>query len=347
MLKTEILRIDPHQPEPPLIEKAASVLLSGGLVVFPTETVYGLGADAMNADAVGRIFDAKGRPACNPLICHVESAAGAREIVADWPEIAARLAARFWPGPLTLILPRAARLPAAVTAGGPTVAVRAPAHPVALALLRAVGRPVAAPSANRSTRLSPTRAERAFVQLKGRVELILDAGPTPRGLESTVLDLTARPPRVLRPGPVSIRALEEALGMEVAGRESHSTGKPDAQAPARSPGLMGRHYAPLARLECASPEAAEARIRELLAAGRRAGWLRLHSGDEALAHPNLITRVAPRDPESYGAALYEILHCFDEAGVETIVVESPPAGDEWQAARDRLRRASALAPDGA
>ena len=176
------------------------MLRRGGLVAFPTETVYGLGANALDAEAVRHIFAAKGRPATNPVIVHVAEIARVREVVADWPPLAERLAGRFWPGPLTLVLPRHPALPALVTAGGPTVAVRVPLHPVALALLRAAVVPVAAPSANRSTRLSPTRAEHVLAGLAGRIDLLLDGGPASGGLESTVLDVTTVPPRLLRRG---------------------------------------------------------------------------------------------------------------------------------------------------
>src|SRR5262249_25608873 len=179
---------------------------------FPTETVYGLSANALDAAAVSRIFEAKGRPASNPLIVHVADIAAARALVAVWPQSADSLAARFWPGPLTLVLPKGERVPAIVTPGGPTVAPRVPAHPVALALLRAAEIPLAAPSANRSTRLSPTRAEHVLADLGGRIEMVLDAGATPAGLESTVLDLASAPPRLLRPGPIGLHDLEALVG---------------------------------------------------------------------------------------------------------------------------------------
>src|SRR5437660_12869477 len=177
--------------EPAAIAEAAAVLRRGGLVAFPTETVYGLGGNALDPAAVARIFAAKGRPATNPVIVHVADAAGVPLVAAAWPDPAARLAARFWPGPLTLVLPRRPEVPDVVTAAGPTVAVRVPAHPVARALLRAAGVPVAAPSANRSSELSPTTAEHVLRGLGGRIDLILDAGPCPGGIESTVLDLTS------------------------------------------------------------------------------------------------------------------------------------------------------------
>src|SRR5262249_4015308 len=243
----------------------------GGLVAFPTETVYGLGASALDAVAVGRIFAAKGRPANNPVIVHVACAEEAQALAAVWPESAARLAARFWPGPLTLVLPRCAIVPAVVTAGGPTVAIRVPAHPVALALLAEARIPIAAPSANRSTSLSPTRAEHVLRGLDGRIEMILDGGPTAGGLESTVLDVTTEPPRLLRPGLITPGQIEAEVGAVARPRLPRSVserGAPASKEPARSPGLSRRHYAPTTPLECVA-EDGSTRVAELLLDGQR------------------------------------------------------------------------------
>jgi len=204
LMKTEVLRLSPDHPEEDAIARAAEVLRRGGLVAFPTETVYGLGASALNATACGRIFEAKGRPANNPLIVHIASAEDALQVAAAWPEPAARLAERFWPGPLTLVLPRRDIVPDVVTAGGPTVALRVPAHPVALALLHAAGVPVAAPSANRSSRLSPTRAEHVLRDLEGHIDLVLDGGNC--GLIPTsVIDLSTDRALVVRVGRGDVR----------------------------------------------------------------------------------------------------------------------------------------------
>ncbi len=211
-MHTEVLSVDAHAPQADRIARAAAVLRGGGLVAFPTETVYGLGALALDAAAVGRIFAAKGRPANNPVIVHIAETEQVSRIAAEWPEVAERLARRFWPGPLTLIVPRNANVPDVTTAGGPTVAVRVPAHPVALALLRAVGAPVAAPSANRSSELSPTLAEHVLRGLDGRIDLVLDGGPTTGGIESTVLDVSTSPPRLLRPGLIGPAELEAMVG---------------------------------------------------------------------------------------------------------------------------------------
>jgi L-threonylcarbamoyladenylate synthase len=333
-VQTEVLTVDPKSPETAPIARAAAVLRRGGLVAFPTETVYGLGANALDASAVRRIFEAKGRPAKNPVIVHVAEVEQARQLVADWPAAAERLAGRFWPGPLTLVLPRRDVIPDMVTAGRATVAVRMPAHPIALALIRAAGVPVAAPSANRSTQLSPTLAEHVLHGLQGRIDLVLDGGPTSGGLESTVLDLTSSP-RVLRPGLVSITKLEAILGPVV---------RPDVVLDVGeslpSPGMLPRHYAPRTPLECA--ENGARRAKELLEAGLRVGRLAL-PGSSGLERSGATTVVMPAEASAYAASLYATLHALDALGLDRIVVDLPPNGDEWLAVRDRLRRASAPA----
>jgi L-threonylcarbamoyladenylate synthase len=330
---TEVLRIDPIAPEPDRIARAAAILRDGGLVAFPTETVYGLGADALNPSAVAGIFAAKGRPSHNPLIVHVAEVAAAIQLAGAWPDVANLLAARWWPGPLTLVVPTSPRVPDLVTAGGPTVALRVPAHPVALALLRATQRPLAAPSANRSTSLSPTQAEHVLHGLGGRIPLILDAGPAPGGLESTVLDVTTAPPRLLRPGLVTPLEIEAVIG-PVARYDTTS----QAGQPLRSPGQLTRHYAPRAPLECVNDDG-ESRVRQLQQQGLRVGWLAFDEHAEQ-RQPAAITLVMPRDPVQYAAQLYAALHTLDLAGVDRMVVESPPPTDNWLAVRDRLHRGS-------
>ncbi|MFO0808183.1 MAG: L-threonylcarbamoyladenylate synthase [Gemmataceae bacterium] len=304
------------------IAEAAAVLRRGGLVAFPTETVYGLGANALDADAVARIFARKGRPATNPVIVHVADAARVASVAADWPDVAARLADAFWPGPLTLVLRKRPEVPDVVTAGGPTVAVRVPNHPVALALLRAADVPLAAPSANRSTQLSPTRAEHVPA---GLADLVLDGGPCAGGIESTVLDVTTPTPRLLRPGLVTVAMLEAVVG-------SVEVVAPTGDGVARSPGQMERHYAPRAVLELADRHRAMALAR----AGQLVGWVTYTSNDVAGA----VVRHLSSDPTGYAAGLYAALHELDAAGVEAILVEPPPQGEEWRAVRDRLRRAA-------
>lgn len=329
-MKTQSLPIDPHSPAADVVAKAAAVVRAGGLVAFPTETVYGLGANALDPAAVGRIFSAKGRPATNPLIVHVGDIAAAQPLARDFPEAARRLAERFWPGPLTLVLPKSDRVPDAVTARGSTVALRVPAHPVAHALLRGCCLPLAAPSANPSTLLSPTTAEHVRRGLDGKIDMILDAGPTAGGLESTVLDLTATPPRLLRPGLVTPAQIEAIIGpidqcpMTIASVE-----------PLRSPGMHERHYAPRTPLECV--EQSRNRIVELCGLGLRVGWVTWR--DESPVQEVMLERL-PADPIGYAAGLYAALHRLDQAGVERIIAERPPDGDAWLAVHDRLRRAT-------
>jgi L-threonylcarbamoyladenylate synthase len=328
-MRTEVLVVDAAGPDPATIARAAAILQSGGLVAFPTETVYGLGANALDVEASRRIFAAKGRPAHNPVIVHVDDVPAARALATHWPATAQRLAERFWPGPLTLVLPRSDRVAPLITAGGPTVAVRVPAHPVALALLRACRLPLAAPSANRSGLLSPTRAEHVLAGLAGRIDLLLDAGPVSGGIESTVLDVSTDRPRLLRPGLITPAQLEEVVGPIA--RMEHEA----AAAPLRSPGMLERHYAPVTPLECVSGEGGDY-VRDLRAQGLRIGWLTFATGFQ---EPGDTTRVLPREPGGYAAELYAALHEFDAAGLDRIVVDLPPATEEWLAIHDRLRRA--------
>lgn len=342
---TEILTLDLERPDDAVIARAASLLRAGEVVAFPTETVYGLGADALNAAAVERIYAAKGRPAHNPIIVHVADGAAARPLVTAWPEAAARLAGRFWPGPLTVVLPRAAVIPSIVTAGATTVAIRVPAHPVAQALLRAAGRPIAAPSANASGRVSPTRAEHVRLSLGGRIPMILDGGDCPGGIESTVVDLTAAPPRLLRPGLVSAAAIEAVIGRierrpgRTAAAAGATAGEPESPAPLPSPGLLSRHYAPQARVELVEGDGA-ARARTLSGAGIRAAHLRCGCGSQAGANAAGRSESLPNEPGPYAAGLYAMLHRLDALGVDCIVVDLPPDTEAWMAVRDRLTRAA-------
>lgn len=332
--RTEVLAIDPARPDPTIIARAAEILRSGGLVAFPTETVYGLGANALNATAVQGIFAAKGRPANNPLIVHVVDAAQARELASQWPQSAQQLAARFWPGPLSLVLPKRDMVPAIVTAGAATVALRVPAHPVAVALIRAAGVPIAAPSANRSNQVSPTRAEHVHKGLAGRIDLLLDGGPTSGGLESTVIDLSTAPCRLLRPGLVTRGEIEAVIGP--LSQPLHATHE-DSPAAMPSPGMLSRHYAPRAGLECVAGSGA-ARVLQLVQQGQRVGWLT--SSEVAVPPGDIVLIELPNEPAGYSQQLYAALHALDDAGVDRIVVEMPPAGDAWTAVLDRLRRAA-------
>jgi len=331
--KTELLRVDLLRPEPALIRRAADLLRKGGLVAFPTETVYGLGAVAFDPAAVARIFEAKGRPAVNPIIVHVSDARAATELVTRWPPAADKLAERFWPGPLTLVLPKSSRVPDIVTAGRNTVALRVPAHRVAAELLAAADMPIAAPSANRSSQLSPTRAEHVLRDLDGRTDMLLDAGPTSGGLESTVIDLSTDKPRLLRPGLIAPGQIESAIGPidRVVPTGADAGGL-------ASPGLLPRHYAPRAALVCA-PDEGKAAVDELLAAGHRVGWL-VFGYPHVLPRDDLEVVVMPTKAVAYASQLYAVLHALDDARVDQIVVAIPPESEDWLAIRDRLTRAS-------
>ena len=322
-----VLRVDARSPAPEPIARAARILQAGGLVAFPTETVYGLGANALDSNAVAKIFTAKGRPARNPIIVHIAEVEEAKKLVSNWPAVAETLAKHFWPGPLTLILPKQACVPDLVTAGGPTVALRIPAHPVALALLRACQLPLAAPSANLSTAISPTLSEHVLAGLADRIDLLLDAGPTMGGLESTVLDLTTDLPRLLRPGLVTVAQLEALLGPIDRSIASEAE-------PMRSPGQLRRHYAPRTPMEVTSPS--KQRVDKLCGQGLRVGWLT----HETIGETPALRLVLPGDSIGYSAQLYAALHLLDAAGLDRIVVETPPDTDDWLAVHDRLRRAA-------
>jgi L-threonylcarbamoyladenylate synthase len=350
--QTELLKVDPVAPDAAIIGRAGAILRGGGLAAFPTETVYGLGANALDPQAVAGIYLAKGRPGNNPLIVHVADVEAAQRLVTEWPERAALLAARFWPGPLTLVLPRQPALPDTVTGGGPTVGIRIPAHPVAHALLLAAGVPVAAPSANRSNHLSPTRAAHVYADLNGRIDMILDGGQTSGGLESTVLDLTARRPVLLRPGLIAPAEIEAVIG-PIKRPNAAPSADPSAVLPA--PGMLARHYAPRAPLEVARDGAG--RVTDLMMQGERVGWLTTlpeqsiqrqvlpqlweqRRAEAATASPLPIVITMPTEPGRYAAELYASLHALDAAGVTRIVVDRPPELEAWLAIRDRLRRAA-------
>ena len=250
---TDVIRVDPDRPGAADIARAADCLRRGGLVAFPTETVYGLGVHALDPAAVRRLFDAKSRPANDPLIVHVDAIDRIHDLVLHVPETAVALAARFWPGPLTLVLPRSRRVPDEVTAGLNTVAVRVPAHPVARALLAAAAIPIAAPSANLFSRPSPTRASHVLDDLNGRIDLVLDGGATEVGVESTVLDLSGDVPAILRPGAVSLEMLQAILPRVEQRRPSES-----GRSAMPSPGMLERHYSPRAPLTVYDGDAREA-----------------------------------------------------------------------------------------
>lgn len=323
MLLESLRRADAARP---WLGEAVAILRRGGLVAFPTETVYGLGADGLNPEALARIFAAKGRPRTNPLILHVSGLPMVRELVTHLPAEALRLMEAFWPGPLTLVLPKRDRVPSTATADGPSVALRMPDHPIALRLIRAFGGPVAAPSANRSEHVSPTTAEHVRADLEGRLDLILDGGPCRAGLESTVVDLSGPVPRILRPGPLGPEALAAVLGRvpEIGATPSGA---------ARSPGLSRRHYAPC--IPVLLREGGEAPTLE-----GPLGWLRLATPPGSLAQAT-VRKDMPLDPDAYGRQLYAALREMEALPLRALVIDLPPDAPPWQAVRDRLTRASA------
>lgn len=327
----------PRGPEPVLaearsIQRAARAIRAGELVVFPTETVYGLGADALNPEAVRRVYEAKGRPPDNPLIIHVSDARQARRLVRLWTPSAGRLAGVFWPGPLTLVLPKSPVVPGAATAELDSIAIRVPAHPVALALLREAKVPIAAPSANRSGRPSPTRVEHARDDLGDRVAIYLDGGPTPIGVESTIVSLLGDAPVILRPGGVDREALESIIGhVEV-------SAPPRDGEPVRSPGLKYRHYAPEAAVFLVPPDALEFRAKNLRALGLRVAIAA--SREYAPCDPDVRIPGSRDDPGAWAHALFAILREVDHEGYDAIVVEEIPQRGIGAAVMNRLLKAA-------
>ncbi len=332
--RTEILQTDTPQRFAEAVRRASELLRSGELVALPTETVYGLAANAWDPRAVARIFEIKGRPAHNPIITHVAGLDMARACTTHWPALAERLAKAFWPGPLTLVLPRAQAIPDIVTAGGTTVGIRWPSHPFIQAVIQDCCFPLAAPSANLSNRVSPTNARHVLKQLDHRIALIIDGGQSQVGIESTVLDLCSSPPRVLRPGMIDHRSLLAVTGQL-------ATGGSATAGVLKSPGLLAKHYSPQGRLIlCAWQDDQDLRAR---AAALGISGSRTH----ILAHTHIPSpkdfggvSVIPHDPEAFARAIYSQLHECDEAGAEVILVEALPETDEWRAVLDRLKRAA-------
>ena len=307
------------------IRKAAEILRAGGLVAFPTETVYGLGADASNAEAVARLYAAKRRPAGHPVIVHFADTARAFEWAREVPEAAGKLARRFWPGPLTLILKRSSRARDFITGGQDSVGLRVPSHPVAQELLRAFGGGIAAPSANVFGKLSPTAAAHVRQDLAARADLILDGGPSEIGIESTILDMSGREPVLLRPGGISKLQLEEILDSGI--QEKNST------SPRHSGGLE-RHYAPRTPAQLVPPHALDAEI------GKRKASVAVLAFSRPDERVDYWIRM-PREPGAYARRLYAALRELDGTECETILIEAPPETPEWDAIRDRLSRAAA------
>jgi L-threonylcarbamoyladenylate synthase len=332
----DIIEVDAEQPDSDALEYAADKLRDGGLVAFPTETVYGLGANALDPAAVARIFEAKQRPATNPLIVHVADIDSADAIVSEWPDSAQKLAEAFWPGPLTLVLPRKKSgkntVPDTVSAGLGTVGVRIPAHPVALELIRLAGVPVAAPSANRYTEVSPTRAEHVVESLGAAVDIVVDAGATMVGVESTVLSLVGGSVEILRPGMLTREQIERVVpGVDYAAESSVD----DADS-RPSPGLAQKHYAPSAELRVVDDVNA---LFGLAGAASDAAWMLLEAFSEGRT-PRGPVEVMGRDPDAYAERLYAVLRDLDRRGIDTIFVQRPPQDEAWRAIHDRLGRAA-------
>jgi L-threonylcarbamoyladenylate synthase len=345
-IPTELIPVDGKNPEPDPIQRAAECLIRGGLVAFPTETVYGLGANAFDAAAVRRIFTAKSRPSEDPLIVHLASLEDVRSVAAEVPAAAEALGRRFWPGPLTLLLPRHPSLPPEVSAGLETVAVRVPSHPAARALLQAAGVPIAAPSANRFGHASPTLARHVLDDLGGRIDMILDAGPTDWGVESTILDPLSSPPVLLRPGGVSRNELESVLGpLRIA-----SSGERINASPGRQP----RHYAPDARLIlCPGGNPAEIAASISLTARRISAE---HHRLGVLAATEVCVRIDSKqipvlrdlgswnDPRGISRRLFAGLRELETAGVDLILAHRLPPKGIGAAINDRLTRAAVEIP---
>lgn len=312
---TAVWTVDPHDPDPAIIARAANLIRAGKLVAMPTETVYGLATNALDETAVRGIFTAKGRPSTNPLIVHIEDKADVKRVVSEFPEKAQRLTDAFWPGPLSIVLPKSPNVPNIVTACGPTVAVRCPDHAVARALIRAAGVPLAAPSANLSTELSPTRAEHVLKSMNGRIDAILDAGPCRVGIESTVIDLSVDEPRILRPGSITQTMIEAVSGKVAVGRDLEI---------AKSPGQMPVHYRPKTQLKLSDVESFVDDIME----GKLAGYYIGEIGWNC------------HDPVEYSQQLYQTLFELDQRGFDWIQAWLPPDTPEWAGVRDRLLRAA-------
>ena len=337
-MKTEILST--HTPAffSAAVKRAADLLRAGEVVALPTETVYGLAANTLDESAVAKIFSIKGRPANNPIIVHVAGNEMAKRCVAHWPELADKLSQSFWPGPLTMVLPRAKEIPDNVTAGGATVGVRWPSHPFIQAVIRECGFPLAAPSANLSNHISPTNAEHVRAQLDGKISLIVDGGQSQVGIESTVLDLSVSPPQVLRPGMIHAESLAAVAGeiqrSEAGGQRSEKL--------LRSPGLLEKHYSPKAKLLVLNWRDDVDLLSQLSTINYQPSTSFIIAHTKIPSAENFAdVSVMPHDAEAFARALYAELHRCDAAGAELIVVEAPPDLPEWSGIADRLRRAAA------
>lgn len=334
-MNTEILPA--HTPElfQNAVRRATAMLRAGEVVALPTETVYGLAANALDARAVAKIFEIKGRPAHNPIIVHVASLEMARRCADTFSALAGQLAKAFWPGPLTLVLPRAQAVPKIVTAGGETVGIRWPSHPLIQAVIRECDFPLAAPSANLSNRISPTNAAHVQKQLAGLIPAIVDGGQSGVGIESTVIDLTVAPPQVLRPGMIHRESLTAA------GMSGIALAEPSEMGVLKSPGQLKKHYAPKAKLLVLNwRDDAELKLKIQSSKSNIQNCHIIAHTRIPQAETFVRVSVIPHDAEAFARAIYAELHRCDEAGAQTIVVEAPPDTPEWSGIADRLRRAA-------
>jgi L-threonylcarbamoyladenylate synthase len=332
--QTFVIRVNPKAPQKKAILTAAEVLRRGGLVAFPTETVYGLGADALNADAVRQIFVAKGRPLDNPIIVHIASAADLGNLAKDIPAEARQLMDKFWPGPLTLILKKSPDVPDAVTGGQDTVAVRMPQNKIALALIKALGHPIAAPSANLSGRPSGTTAGHVLQDFAGKIDMILDGGPVVVGVESTVLDLSQKPPAILRPGAITHEDLTPILGQ--------LTTETGPEVKKRSPGTRYRHYSPMAGVTLVEPgneEAIAKLVKRYIEEGKRVGVIARHYSSRKKAR--VMVRIMPQDLKEFARQIFAVMRELDEEAVDEIIIEKTEEKGIGVAIMDRLKRAAA------
>ncbi len=333
-MRTRIVRVDPENPDLRSLEEAAEVIRSGGLVAFPTETVYGLGANAFDPRACSRIFEAKGRPKDNPLIVHIGSREDLDEVVRRVPDRVLPFIERLWPGPLTVILEKSERIPGEVTAGLETVAVRFPSHPIARALVRLSGVPIAAPSANLSGRPSPTSAEHVIEDLMGRVEMIIDGGETFLGLESTIIDFTEDPPLVLRPGPLTVEQLRE-IGKVSLSKHALGVGKVDGVSP--SPGLKYRHYAPRKPLILVENPS---RMGEVLSRYENPVVVCVEERKDLYKGFKVKVVGSLREEFTIARNLFRVLRELDDSDAEVIIFEGFPERGILLSVMNRLRRAS-------
>ncbi len=345
MKQTVVLKVDSQQPDIEKIRAAANIIRKGGLVAFPTETVYGLGADALNPNAVLALFEAKKRPLDNPPIVHVENINDVRRLAEQVPPKAEKLMKTFWPGPLTLVFKRSEKVPEVTVAGLETIAIRMPQHPVALALIKESNCPIAAPSANLAGKPSPTSAKHVFDDLNGRIDAILDGGPTRIGVESTVLDLSVAPPQVLRPGGAPLEALRQILG-DVTLHPFVAAEKEVPLEKTRSPGMKHRHYAPKVPLILVegAVSAVMATVKSLISAywlqDKRVGVLATDETSWAYEADVVKSLGSRRNVDAMAANLFRLLREFDKENVDVIVAESVPTEGLGLAVMNRLRKAS-------